>query len=209
MNDVTLSEETFSYDAAGNLIGGSSETGFVYDTNNRLISIDGEAVSYDADGNMLSMTLDGEERSLTYDSANRLLPAVICGYIFLTEDFPRCHKMTLSIWIIKAYIICQWFLKFYREKIKKYRFLGFILLLSFPCKKYRHEHFVKIIISPAYPTRRICFFLSPFCLPSHEICTTSLTERFIALRASREQDDSSKFISSSRYRGIHSFFVCQ
>ena len=86
LNDVTLSEETFSYDAAGNLIGGSSETGFVYDANNRLISIGGEAVSYDADGNMLSMTLDGEERSLTYDSANRLLKAGDCEYAYNAED---------------------------------------------------------------------------------------------------------------------------
>ena len=86
LSDVTLSEETFSYDAAGNLIGGTSETGFVYDTNNRLISIDGEAVSYDADGNMLSMTLDGEERSLAYDSANRLLKAGGCEYTYNAED---------------------------------------------------------------------------------------------------------------------------
>ena len=86
LNDVTLSEETFSYDAAGNLVGGSTETGFVYDTNNRLISIDGEAVSYDADGNMLSMTPDGEETAFEYDSANRLLKAGDCEYAYNAED---------------------------------------------------------------------------------------------------------------------------
>ena len=37
MSDNVLSEETFTYDAAGNLTGGSTNTIFAYDTNNRLV----------------------------------------------------------------------------------------------------------------------------------------------------------------------------
>ena len=37
MSDNVLSEETFTYDAAGNITGGSANTIFAYDTNNRML----------------------------------------------------------------------------------------------------------------------------------------------------------------------------
>ena len=48
MNATTgmfVSRETFTYDAAGNITGGSASTTFVYDTNNRLVTYNGNAVS--------------------------------------------------------------------------------------------------------------------------------------------------------------------
>ena len=71
LSDVVLSEETYSYDAAGNITDDAEDTTFVYDTNNRLTRYNGEDVTYDLDGNML----DNGELSFTYDSANRLISA--------------------------------------------------------------------------------------------------------------------------------------
>ena len=70
-DDTVISTETFTYDATGNITGGSADTTFVYDTNNRLTSYNGNAVSYDLDGNMLS----NGTVNCTHDSANRLVSA--------------------------------------------------------------------------------------------------------------------------------------
>ena len=70
LSNVVLSEESYSYDAAGNITD-APDSCFQYDTNNRLISFNGNAVSYDLDGNMLS----NGSLSCTYDSANRLISA--------------------------------------------------------------------------------------------------------------------------------------
>ena len=67
---MTVSEESFTYDAAGNVTD-ALDSCFAYDTNNRLTSFNGNAVSYDLDGNMLS----NGSLSCTYDSANRLVSA--------------------------------------------------------------------------------------------------------------------------------------
>ena len=51
-DNSVISTEQFSYDAAGNVTADSSDSEFVYDTNNRLIEYNGNTVSYDLDGNM-------------------------------------------------------------------------------------------------------------------------------------------------------------
>ena len=52
-DNSVVSTETFNYDAAGNVTS-APDSSFQYDTNNRLISFNGNTVSYDLDGNTLS-----------------------------------------------------------------------------------------------------------------------------------------------------------
>ena len=70
LNDTVLSEESFSYDLAGNITSAPSSS-FQYDTNNRVMTFNGNCVSYDADGNML----DNGVKVFTYDSTNKLTSA--------------------------------------------------------------------------------------------------------------------------------------
>ena len=89
LSDNTTSEETYSYDAAGNITSCTVSDGtntFVYDQNNRLTSYNGQAVTYDMDGNMLSATLNGAQMSFVYDSANRLISAGGNTYTYNLED---------------------------------------------------------------------------------------------------------------------------
>ena len=80
-NNSIISTESFNCDAAGNVTSAPSSS-FQYDTNNRLISFNGNAVSYDLDGNMISNgSLD-----CTYDSANRLVSAGGHTYTYNAED---------------------------------------------------------------------------------------------------------------------------
>ncbi len=44
--EAVISTETFTYDAAGNITGGSADDTFVYDTNNRLTNYNRGAVTY-------------------------------------------------------------------------------------------------------------------------------------------------------------------
>ena len=81
LSDVVLSEEAFTYDAAGNVTAAPG-CSFVYDVSNRLTSFNGSAVSYDLDGNMLS----NGSLSCTYDSANRLISAGGHTYTYNAED---------------------------------------------------------------------------------------------------------------------------
>ena len=81
LSNVVLSEESFTYDAAGNVTS-APDSSFQYDTNNRLISFNGNTVSYDLDGNMLS----NGSLSCTYDSANRLVSAGGHTYTYSAED---------------------------------------------------------------------------------------------------------------------------
>ncbi len=67
LSNTVLSEENYTYDAAGNVID-APDSCFQYDTNNRLVVFNGNNVTYDLDGNMLN---DGV-CAYTYDSANRL-----------------------------------------------------------------------------------------------------------------------------------------
>ena len=76
-------EESFAYDAAGNIL---SDSDYVYDTNNRLTSLHGQQISYDADGNMLSADLNGQTVSFVYDSSNRLISAGGHTYTYNAQD---------------------------------------------------------------------------------------------------------------------------
>ena len=76
-----VSEETYSYDAAGNITD-APDSCFVYDSNNRLTTFNGNSVTYDADGNMLS----NGSLSCIYDSANRLISAGGHTYTYNAED---------------------------------------------------------------------------------------------------------------------------
>ena len=80
-NNSIISTETFNYDAAGNVTS-APDGSFQYDTNNRLISFNGNTVSYDLDGNMLS----NGSLTCTYDSANRLITAGGHTYAYNAED---------------------------------------------------------------------------------------------------------------------------
>lgn len=89
-NDL-ISEENFEYDAAGNIVGDSSDTSLAYDFNNRLIEFanastyddtEGTIVHYDADGNMLSYG----SNSFTYDSSNRLISANEHTYTYTASN---------------------------------------------------------------------------------------------------------------------------
>ena len=85
----TITEESYNYDAAGNITSCTVSSGsntFVYDRNNRLISYNGHTVSYDADGNMISAYLNGAQMSFVYDSANRLISAGQNSYTYSVED---------------------------------------------------------------------------------------------------------------------------
>lgn len=44
--NAVISTETFTYDAAGNITGGSADDTFVYDNNNRLTNYNRSAVTY-------------------------------------------------------------------------------------------------------------------------------------------------------------------
>ena len=79
--NATVSVENYTYDAAGNVTDAPDRC-FEYDTNNRLISYNGNAVSYDLDGNMLS----NGSLSCSYDSANRLISAGGHTYTYNAED---------------------------------------------------------------------------------------------------------------------------
>ena len=80
-DNSVVSTETFNYDAAGNVTS-APDSCFQYDTNNRLISFNGNTVSYDLDGNMLS----NSSLTCTYDSANRLITAGGHTYTYNAED---------------------------------------------------------------------------------------------------------------------------
>jgi len=80
-DNSVVSNETFSYDAAGNVTAALNNS-FQYDTNNRLVAFNGNSVSYDMDGNMLS----NGPLSCTYDSANRLISAGGHTYTYNAED---------------------------------------------------------------------------------------------------------------------------
>ena len=81
LSNVVLSEESYSYDAAGNITD-APDSCFQYDTNNRLVVFNGDTVSYDMDGNMLNNGVS----SFTYDSANRLVTADGHTYTYNAED---------------------------------------------------------------------------------------------------------------------------
>lgn len=76
-----LSEENYTYDAAGNITDAPNSC-FAYDTNNRLTIFNTNATSYDLDGNMLNNGV----QQFTYDSANRLITAAGHTFTYNAED---------------------------------------------------------------------------------------------------------------------------
>ena len=86
-DNSVVSTETFNYDAAGNVTS-APDRSFQYDTNNRLISFNGNTISYDFDGNMLS----NGSLTCTYNSANRLISAGGHTYTYNAEDV-RIHNL--------------------------------------------------------------------------------------------------------------------
>ena len=92
LSDVTLYEENYSYDAAGNIIGDTANLGFSYDTNNRLVMFNGRSISYDLDGNMTSDYCT----AYSYDSANRLLHVDGHMYTYNAEDVRICNHSAAS-----------------------------------------------------------------------------------------------------------------
>ena len=74
---------TYTYDAQGNVteMTGKGEADYsllknavmTYDADNRLVTYNGEKVTYDADGNMLHGPLNGQMADFTYDCRNRLV----------------------------------------------------------------------------------------------------------------------------------------
>lgn len=80
-DNSVVSTETFNYDAAGNVTS-APDSGFQYDTNNRLISFNGNTVSYDLDGNMLS----NGSLTCSYDSSNRLVSVGGHTYTYDAEN---------------------------------------------------------------------------------------------------------------------------
>ena len=84
-----LHEETYSYDAAGNVVSctvGFGSDSFVYDANNRLTEYNGFGVEYDLDGNMTSAILSGVEMGFVYDSANRLINTDSHSYTYNVDN---------------------------------------------------------------------------------------------------------------------------
>lgn len=79
--NCVLSEENYTYDAAGNITDAPNSC-FAYDTNNRLTVFNTNATSYDLDGNMLNNGV----QQFTYDSANRLITAAGHTYTYNAED---------------------------------------------------------------------------------------------------------------------------
>ena len=79
--NATISTETFSSNAAGNVTS-APDSSFQYDTNNGLVVFNRNSVSYNLDGNMLN----NGELSFTYDSANRLISAGGHTYTYNAEN---------------------------------------------------------------------------------------------------------------------------
>ncbi len=78
-----LHHYTYKYDPNGNIteMTGKGKADYsllknaimTYDADNRLVTYNGEKVTYDADGNMLHGPLDGQMADFTYDCRNRLI----------------------------------------------------------------------------------------------------------------------------------------
>jgi RHS repeat-associated protein len=81
LSNNALSTETFTYDLAGNITD-APDSCFAYDTNNRLITFNGQSVEYDCDGNMLSNGIT----DFGYDSQNRLVFAGDHDYTYNAEN---------------------------------------------------------------------------------------------------------------------------
>ena len=77
-----ISQQRFTYDDFDNIVSDSCSNIFTYDINNRLISYNGRAITYDAIGNMVYANLSNGETHFEYDSANHLVKAGTQVYIY-------------------------------------------------------------------------------------------------------------------------------
>jgi RHS repeat-associated protein len=77
-------DEGYTYDKVGNRKTSAQFSNWSYDANNRLLSYNGTAFTYDQNGNTLSKTKDAQTTSYTYDYENRLLSV---NYGLSTVDY--------------------------------------------------------------------------------------------------------------------------
>ncbi len=96
--EEVLTHYTYTYDARGNIatVEGTETTEgdltrlvsatMTYDAANRLLTYNGEALSYDADGNMTYGPVDGVMSELVYDCRNRLISAGGVTYTYDPEN---------------------------------------------------------------------------------------------------------------------------
>ena len=97
--DEVLTAYSYTYDEHGNVtaISGTETTAkegistlsgvsMTYDTENRLITYNGEEIRYDADGNMTYGPVNGVMSELTYDCRNRLVSAGGVTYTYDAEN---------------------------------------------------------------------------------------------------------------------------
>ena len=68
-----------------------------YDVNNRLLTYNGEAVTYDADGNMIHGPLNGVMTDFAYDCRNRLIQAGDTGYTYDAENHRTVVETKTSV----------------------------------------------------------------------------------------------------------------
>ncbi|NGZ77920.1 RHS repeat-associated core domain-containing protein [Saccharibacillus alkalitolerans] len=76
-NDPTVTQDVYG------LYGDLQMT---YTADNRLATVNGEAVTYDAEGNMISGPLDGSTQAYQYDARNRLIQAGGVSYWYDNEN---------------------------------------------------------------------------------------------------------------------------
>ncbi len=85
-----ICEENYDYDAAGNIrcaqLSCGDDTCYEYTANNRLSTVNGYSVTFDADGNMISYGSPLSLKTFHYDSSNRLLSAMGCEYTYNAEN---------------------------------------------------------------------------------------------------------------------------
>ena len=98
--EIVLNSYSYTYDSYGNIISaeGTNTTSngldisalnsceMTYDADNRLVTYNGEAVSYDANGNMTYGPVNGSMQSLKYDCRNRLVSIGDTSYVYDAEN---------------------------------------------------------------------------------------------------------------------------
>ena len=76
MSNIVLDEESYSYDAAGNITD-APESCFEYDTNNRLVSAGDHSYTYNAEDVRIRNLHAGQDTTYTYDT-NCNLSKLLC-----------------------------------------------------------------------------------------------------------------------------------
>lgn len=82
---LSASTDRITLDNAGNVTA-TAGIQASYDSQNRLVSFNGQDVSYDADGNMTSGVLEGEQATLSYDQFNRLVQVGGTSFVYDAAD---------------------------------------------------------------------------------------------------------------------------